>query len=613
MRRMFVRLLSIVAVLALGWAAVIWLSGGLTMALAGMKLSSTTPWRPLGIGIAAGLVALWLQGLRATVMAWRLIGARLSPTHAAVGLAIGIAVAGLAGNSWTASGPDPFAYVSQAALWRVGRLDLPVPLAGQVPWPNAVATLAPFGYRAAPDGAPAVVPITAPGVPLLMAALETIAGHWAAFLVTPLAAGVLVWFTYAIGRRIRSPATGLIAAWLVATSPALLYNLMWPMADVPAAACAALMISLLLGESTASAVGAGLAAAAGTLMRPNFIVIAAGGGLWLVLEALRGRFPEHSRGNDTRGRFSVIAFGAALLPGVGAMLWLNARWFGSAFASGYGTAGELFSIARIGTNAAHYARWLAETSPLAFVGLGALFIPLARVWPGARARRAAWLLMSSIVSAGGVYLLYQGFTDWWYLRFLLPAWPAFFVAAAAALEAIGTRGRLALGVVVLLAIAAGIAGVSIARARGVFELGAGERRYVTIARLVDANTEPTAVILTCQHSGTVLYYAGRDTVRFDILDPAWLDRAVDWLASHGRHPYILIEDWEQPIFERQFRSENRLGDLSFPPALAWQSARNDGYVWLFDALRRDAATVQPGPDIDRGQPLCARPATFPKD
>jgi hypothetical protein len=601
MRALAVRLLTLVAILALGWTLMIWFRGGLTIAVAGTKLSSTTTWRPFAIGLTAGALALWFTGLRTAATALKHRAALVSPTQAAMAIALTTTVIGLAGNSWTASGPDPFAYVSQAALWRGARLDLPVPLAASVPWPDAVATFAPFGYRAAPDGAPALVPITAPGVPMVMATLQAIFGHWAAFVVTPVAGGALVLLTFAIGRRVRSPAVGLVAAWLVATSPALIYSLMWPMADVPASACAALMVWLLLSESTMSAAGAGLAAAAGTLARPNFIVIAAGAGLWLVLDAVfaRGR-------QDVVRR--VVAFGLTILPGVMIMAWLNARWFGSPFASGYGTAADLFSLGRVGPNVLQYARALAETSPLALVGIAALAVPISRVWPGAIGPRAALLLGATAAAAGGVYLLYQGFPEWWYLRFLLPAWPAFFVGAAVTLEAIGRRGTLAGALVALVVIAGGITGLGIARARGAFEVGAGERRYVTIARLVEAYTDPAAVILTSQHSGTVLYYAGRDTVRFDGLDPTWLDRAVDWLAARGRHPYILIEDWEQPIFQTRFAGSNRLGDLSFAPAVAWQSARRDGWVWLFDPVRRGAPTVQPGSEMERGQPLCEKPS-----
>jgi hypothetical protein len=601
MRRLLTSVIAIAGLLALAWAAVIWLTGGLTLTVAGMRVSATTAWRPLAIGVAFGALGMWMAGFRSPRAASAWIVAHVTPARCAIALAVMTAVAGLAGNSWTASGPDPFAYVSQAALWRTGRLDLPVPLAADVPWPDAVSTFAPFGYRPAPHDAPALVPITAPGVPMLMAVLQRIAGHWAAFLVTPLAGGALVLVTFAIGRRVRSPATGLIAAWLVATSPALLYNLMWPMADVPAALCAGLMIGFLLSSSVAAVAGAGLSAAVGTLVRPNFIVIALGGLVWLVFAERR-----------SESLFSRIAvFAAMLLPAVATMLWLNARWFGSPLASGYGTAGNLFSIARVGTNVSRYGRWLLETSPLALVGLGALMVPLKWVWPVGDGRRTASLLAISIITACGVYLLYQTFNDWWYLRFLLPAWPALFVSAAAALDAFADRQRRLAIVTGAVVIAAGIYGVSLSRERGVFTLGEGERRYVTIARIVDRHTEPSAVILTWQHSGTVLYYAGRDTVRFDLLDSAWLDRAVAWLAEHGRHPYILIEDWEQPIFEARFGARNRLGHPS-APAVVWQSSRRDGYVWLFDPIRPDTPTQELAPDVDRDQPLVAAPAAFPK-
>ena len=45
------------------------------------------------------------------------------------------------------------------------------------------------------------------------------------------------------------------------------------------------------------------------------------------------------------------------------------------------------------------------------------------------------------------------------------------------------------------------------------------------------------MIVASIHAGSLRYYAGRATVRFDILDPAWLDRAAAWLNDRGRHPY----------------------------------------------------------------------------
>ncbi len=108
-----------------------------------------------------------------------------------------------------------------------------------------------------------------------MAAAKTIAGHCAMFLVTPLSGALLVWITFAIGRRLVSDAVGLAAAWLVATSPAVLAMLVSPMSDVPAAAFWAAAMYFTLGSSSRSALMAGLAASAAILIRPNLAPLAA--------------------------------------------------------------------------------------------------------------------------------------------------------------------------------------------------------------------------------------------------------------------------------------------------------------------------------------------------
>jgi hypothetical protein len=141
----------------------------------------------------------------------------------------------------------------------------------------------------------------------------------------------------------------------------------------------------------------------------------------------------------------------------------------------------------------------------------------------------------------------------------------------------------------------------------VFDVGAGERRYVSVARLVDDATEPDAVIITSQHAGTVWFYADRTTMRYDIVDPEWLDRTVAWLAARGRHPYILLEDWEHPLFEARFKALNRNGDLSYAPFVAWQSSQIPGWTWLYDPLNPTRPTSQPGAVVELSQPRCAPP------
>jgi hypothetical protein len=503
-------------------------------------------------------------------------------------------------NSWTASGPDSYAYVSQAELWREGSLQLPVPLAADAPWPNAVATFATPGYRPALNGAPALVPVTAPGLPLLMALFQTVAGHAAAFVITPIAGAALVLLTFLIGRRVDTPRTGLIAACLVATSPAVLYMLMWPMTDIPTAAIAALVIWCLCRPPTAgAAAAAGIAAAAGLLVRPNFLLIVAGAWVWLLFEALRSNRRRHEW-------IRLIVFTIAAVPGELAVMAISTRWYGSPIASGYGSVSGLLAIDRVTANLQHYVRWLVETSPLGLAGLIALAVPARRLWTTEASRRAWLLLLLTTAAAWSVYLFYNEFRDWWYLRFLLPAWPAMFVAAALVVSRIWAQSLTGRVVAIAVVCAAGVHGVATARERWVFNLGHSERRYAAIARLVDEYTEPNAVILTSQHSGTIRYYARRETLRFDFLDPAWLDRAVEWLAAEGRHPYVLVEDWEQPLLEARF-PESRLAALPFPPVLTWHSTYTPGDVRLYDPLRRDGSTVDPGPAVEDSLPRSAAP------
>ena len=596
--RLSVVLVAITA-LALLWTVAVALGGGGSLQLGPIAFSSNDPWRPLAIALACAAIALWLSGAARAAAAGRRVVRRLTPSAAAWLLASATAIVGLAWNSWTASGPDPYAYVSQAALLREGRLHMPAPLAADAPWPRAAESFAPFGYRAAPDGSPSFVPYTSPGVPLAMAVLQMVFGHCAAFAVTPIAGGVLVLCTFGIGRQVRSPAAGLIAASLVATSPALLFMLMWPMTDVPAAAAAALAVWCLLRGSPTSALAAGLAAAAGVLIRPNFVTIVAGAALWLLAHVLAVR-----RGEALR-RLGMFALG--VVPGIVVMLWWNARLFGSPLASGYGTAGELFDWSRVAVNAGQYTRWLWDTSPLAFIGLAALVLPGAGRWSGPAGVHARWLLALVVLSAAGIYLFYLPFPEWWYLRFLLPAWPALFVAAGVAIDAFCQRWRRLRPLVLIVVLAAGLAGIAVAKRRGVFEIGATERRYVSVASLVEQNTDPASVIITWQHAGTLRYYAGRETLRFDLLDSRSLDRAIAWLAERGRHPYILVEDGERAMFDARFASHNAQGRLDYSPKAGWQSSRTPGWVFLYDPFRRDAQTVQPGPMIELAQPICAPP------
>src|SRR6185295_3687578 len=115
------------------------------------------------------------------------------------------------------------------------------------------------GYTPAPHG-PAIVPVYAPGLPMVMAIFERLAGPQAVFYVVPLLGGVAVWATYLMGTGVAGRMVGLSAAVMLATSPVFLYQLMFPMSDVPVTAWWALCLALLACKRRDASLAAGLIA-----------------------------------------------------------------------------------------------------------------------------------------------------------------------------------------------------------------------------------------------------------------------------------------------------------------------------------------------------------------
>src|SRR4029450_1486313 len=99
----------------------------------------------------------------------------------------------------------------------------------------------------------------------------------------------------------------------------------------------------------------------------------------------------------------VAAFVAGVVPGIALTLLINASWYGSAIASGYGSASKLFGVDRIPGNTGRYVQWALESAPWVFVGLAVIVVPLARVWRDARGRRAALLIAAVTASLAVVY------------------------------------------------------------------------------------------------------------------------------------------------------------------------------------------------------------------
>lgn len=453
-------------------------------------------------------------------------------------LCAAVFAAGLHWGTFAVGGSDSYCYVHQAE-----RADGPGPeaVALAAPWPDATLTFTPSGHVPSKAVAGAFVPLCPIGLSLVMKPFRAIGGSDAVFLVVPLFGALLVAATYVVGSR-HSVGVGLAAALTTAASPAFLFQLFQPMSDVPAAALWVLAIACATSTQRLAPAWAGLATSLAILIRPNLLPLGIVVGLALLLRT----------GQAWRERMLTAAkYAGASAIGCVAVGAIQHGTYGSALSSGYGSLETIFSLANVPANAQRYLAWMLEThTPLWLLALPALV--LLRTW---RTALLGGVILANVVA----YLPYTVFDEWWYLRFLLPAIPLLLVLMCATVNRVAGRVPVA-----VLATVLAILFVREARERQAFDLERLESRYVTAGQFVAKRLPENAFVITSWQSGSVRYYSGRRTLVWDVLDPAWLDRAIAFAREQGFEPYLLFERWEEQEFRRRF-SDSALGALDWPP------------------------------------------------
>jgi len=496
----------------------------------------------------------------------------------ALAAAAGLAATGVFYGTYAAGGSDSSCYALMAESFASGRLQPSSPLISEVPWPDAQKTFTPGGFVPSQSNPSGFAPVCAPGFSVLLAPVVKVAGASALFYVTPAAGAMLVWLTYVAGTTLAGPAAGAVAAITIATSPAVLYQVVQPMNDITTAA---LWMAVFAGLISRRFVLAGWCCGLALLVRPNLLPLAAVSALFVLCIDRR----------------KVLPFGLAALPFALAVLWLNDGLYGGPFRSGYGSLGRLFGLVSFPTNASRYFRWLIETqTPFPLLAFASPFVV-------DRSRRPmVWLALALIVSTLLIYFIYVPFDDWSYLRFLLPAIGLMLVLASAVIvhfawgAAERSSGSLLLRRVVApatvcaLTIGLAVFGIRTATARFAFTMHALEQRYRSAGHVVREQLPPHAVVLSGWDSGAVRFHGRKEALVWEGLDPAWLDRSVDWLNSHGHAPYILVESWEEAGFRSRFGNQSGLGKLDWPPKY-----EIDRVVRIFDP--KDRAKYHRGENV----------------
>ena len=248
---------------------------------------------------------------------------------------------------------------------------------------------------------------------------------WAALVLGTLA-------IFGLGRRLLDPAAGLLAAFLFATAPFVLFSLMNFQLDLPLAAMVALALYSLARTEALSdwrwSLGLGAVMGLGMLTKPPFGAYVSGVLLWAAWQA--------ARAPDRRARLArlLAAIGVATLIAlpwygprlVGLPMQVVNRSFKQAAESGHAPA--LTSSALL-----FYPRWIVPQ-----LGLLATLLLLGGVVVLARRERARGLVWAALAPTV-IFFLIQNKN----LRYTLPLLPAAALAAAAAVAALGPRARRA--------------------------------------------------------------------------------------------------------------------------------------------------------------------------
>jgi hypothetical protein len=381
-----------------------------------------------------------------------------------------------------------------------------------------------------------------------MAPFVLVGGPRAAFYVLPLFAALLVAATSVVGARFGAR-VGWLSSLLVAASPIVLYQVIQPMSDVPAAALWMLAVALATGTKPRSSVLSGLATSAAILVRPNLVPLGITIGLFLLLRPERN-WPQRLR--------SATLYALASAPGCVMVALTQNAFYGSPFASGYGSLTALFSLSYVTANLARYLGWLwsAHTAAIAL----ALLAPW--LLPGGLTTLALVMFLVNLA----LYVPYVVFDDWSFLRFLLPTIPLLLILVAAVLDAALRRFRVpgAAWISAAAVIVLAVLFVRDARERPTFVLKQLEARFERASVFVGKRLPANALVITSAESGSVRFYAGRKTLLWDGLDPDWLDRALVYVRSKGYEPYLLFERREEPDFRQRFAG-SALGRLDWPP------------------------------------------------
>jgi hypothetical protein len=173
-------------------------------------------------------------------------------------------------------------------------------------------------------------------------------------------------------------------------------------------------------------------------------------------------------------------------------------------------------------------------------------------------RKVHWRHRAMLIAWFGAFLLfyccYDIYDDWWYTRFLLPAYPAMILGALLAARDVvhllkplapeRNRARLSLAPLAILLAAALSSEQHYVRRFNVFITGDAESVHAASCRWADRMLPDQAAVVSMEMSGALKFYTQRPIVRWDWVEPGQWQVLKGRAAEKGYRWYALLQPQE---------------------------------------------------------------------
>ncbi len=142
--------------------------------------------------------------------------------------------------------------------------------------------------------------------------------------------------------------------------------------------------------------------------------------------------------------------------------------------------------------------------------------------------------------------------------------------------------------------------------RGNAAASPNERRFAVVGEFVRDELPPNAILLSMQHSGSVRYYSGRLTLRWDLLPPEWLERSSDVPSDERISPVAAARRvGAASVHANDLPRTRKLGALDWQPVATYSGEiRTD----IFDPA--DQGRVAGRPDDCGRSPIRRRDSGY---